>query len=165
MRSPSVRPTASVASKGTTSCTQVGLHSPVTRRLCSVGHTVAKQTGEFLIVHVQGSLFLFQSVLFSLKDDKHDCDAHFDGLCFTTWIFSYRDIRCTGKLEEHTPRGGGLCIFVNNSWCTKSKEVSRFCSPEVEHIVINCSPHYLPREFSAILFVAVLFTTTDRCWH
>jgi hypothetical protein len=52
-------------------------------------------------------------------------------------------------------RGGGLCIFVNNSWCTKSKEVSRFCSPEVEYIVINCRPHYLPREFSAILFVAV----------
>ena len=24
-------------------------------------------------------------------------------------------------------RGGGLCVFVNNSWCTKSKEVSRFC--------------------------------------
>ena len=51
-------------------------------------------------------------------------------------------------------RGGGLCTFVN-SWCTKSKEVSRFCSPEFEYIVINCRPHYLPREFSAILFVAV----------
>ena len=49
----------------------------------------------------------------------------------------------------------GVRIFVNNSWCTKSKEVSRFCSPEVEYIVINSRPHYLPREFSAILFVAV----------
>jgi hypothetical protein len=47
-----------------------------------------------------------------------------------------------------------MCIFVNNSWCMKSKEVSRFCSPEVEYIVINCRPHYLLREFSAILFVA-----------
>ena len=28
-------------------------------------------------------------------------------------------------------RGGGLCIFVNNSWCTISKEVSNHCSPEV----------------------------------
>ena len=52
-------------------------------------------------------------------------------------------------------RVGCLCIFVNNSWCTKSKEVSRFCSLEVEYIVINCRPHYLPRELSAILFVAV----------
>ena len=46
--------------------------------------------------------------------------------------------------------GGSLCIFVNNTWCTKSKEVS-----EVEYFMINCRPHYLPREFSAILFVAV----------
>ena len=37
----------------------------------------------------------------------------------------------------------------------KSKEVSRFCPPEVEYIVINCRPHYLSREFSAKLFVAV----------
>ncbi|XP_055735598.1 cell adhesion molecule DSCAML1-like [Salvelinus fontinalis] len=27
--------------------------------------------------------------------------------------------------------GGGLCIFVNNSWCMISKEISRFYSPEV----------------------------------
>ena len=48
-----------------------------------------------------------------------------------------------------------LCIFVNNSWCTKSKEVPRFCSPDVEVIVINYRPHYLPREFSSIHFMDV----------
>ena len=52
-------------------------------------------------------------------------------------------------------RGGRLCIFVNNSWCTISKEVSRFCSPEVEYLMISCRPHYLPREFSSVFFVAV----------
>lgn len=69
------------------------------------------------------------------------------------------DIQLVGYMLHRQDRiadkGGGLCIFVNNSWCTKSKEVSRFCSPEVEYIVINCRPHYLPREFTAILFVAV----------
>ena len=32
-------------------------------------------------------------------------------------------------------RGGGLWLFVNNSWGAKSniKEFSRFCSPEVEY--------------------------------
>ena len=35
-----------------------------------------------------------------------------------------------------------------------SKEVSRFCSPEIEHLMRSCKPHYLPREFS-IFFVAV----------
>ena len=74
-------------------------------------------------------------------------------LCFTeSWLNYDMDIQLTGyTLHE----GGGLCIFVNNRWCTKSKEVSRFCSPEVEYLMISCRPHYLPREFSSILFVAV----------
>ena len=35
------------------------------------------------------------------------------------------------------------------------KEVSRHCSPEVEYLMISCRPHYLPREFSSILFIAI----------
>jgi hypothetical protein len=35
------------------------------------------------------------------------------------------------------------------------KEVSRYCSPEVVYLMISCRPHYLPREFSSILFIAV----------
>ena len=46
-------------------------------------------------------------------------------------------------------------IYINNSWCAISKEVSRFCSPEVEYVMISYRPHYLPREFLSILFVAV----------
>ena len=52
-------------------------------------------------------------------------------------------------------RGGGLCIFVNNSWCMISKEVSSYCSPEIECLMISCKPQYLPREFSSVFFVAV----------
>jgi hypothetical protein len=54
-------------------------------------------------------------------------------------------------------RGGGVCLFVNNRWCVMSniKEVSRYCLPEVEYIMISCRPHDLPREFLSILFVAV----------
>ena len=52
-------------------------------------------------------------------------------------------------------RSGGLCTFVNNSCCTISKEVSSYCSPEVEYIMISCRRHYLPREFSSVFFVAV----------
>ena len=36
-----------------------------------------------------------------------------------------------------------------------AEEVSRFCSPEVEYLMISCRPHYLPREFSSVFFVAV----------
>ena len=50
-----------------------------------------------------------------------------------------------------------MCLFVNNSWCAMSniKEVSRYCSPEVEYLMISSRPHYLPREFSSVLFVAM----------
>jgi hypothetical protein len=54
-------------------------------------------------------------------------------------------------------RGGGLCIFVNNSWCTISKEVPSYCLPEVEQLMVICKPHYLPREFSSVFFVAVYY--------
>ena len=36
-----------------------------------------------------------------------------------------------------------------------SKEVSSYCSPEVEYLMISCRPQYLPREFSSVFFVAV----------
>ena len=44
-------------------------------------------------------------------------------------------------------KGGGLFIFVNKSRCTISKEVSRFCSPEVEYLMTICRPHYLQESF------------------
>ena len=96
----------------------------------------------------------------SYQQDIKNCNI----LCFTeSSLKEDMDIQLAGYTlhgQDRTAhsgktRGSGLCIFVNNSWCTKSKEVSRFCLPEVEYIVINCRPHYLPREFSAILFVAV----------
>ena len=37
----------------------------------------------------------------------------------------------------------------------KSKEVSRFCSSEVEYLMISCRTHYLLREFSSVFFVVV----------
>ena len=39
------------------------------------------------------------------------------------------------------------------------KEVSRFCSTEIEYLMISCRPHYLPREFSSIFFIAVYLST------
>ncbi|XP_045573048.1 transcription initiation factor TFIID subunit 9 isoform X2 [Salmo salar] len=86
-------------------------------------------------------------------------------LCFTeSWLNDvniniqlagytmYRQDRTAGSGKTS---GDGLCIFVNNSWCTISKEVSSYCSPEVEYIMISCRPHYLPREFSSVFFVAL----------
>jgi hypothetical protein len=60
----------------------------------------------------------------------------------------------------------GVCLFVNNSWFAifNIKEVWRYCSPEVEYLMISSRTHYLPREVSSILFIAIyVFTTTNRC--
>ena len=47
-------------------------------------------------------------------------------------------------------RGAGLSIFVNK--CTISKEVSNYCSPEEEYLIISCRPHYLPIESFHLYF-------------
>ncbi len=51
--------------------------------------------------------------------------------------------------------GGGLCAYINNSWCRDAVVVCKHCSPLVEFMIIKCRPFYLPREYSAILLVAV----------
>jgi hypothetical protein len=86
-------------------------------------------------------------------------------LCFTeSWLnddinniqlVGYTLYRQDRTAASGKTRGGGLCLFVNNSWCTISKEVSRFCSPEVEYLMISCGPQYLPRELSYVFFAAV----------
>ncbi|KAK7877732.1 hypothetical protein WMY93_030546 [Mugilogobius chulae] len=51
--------------------------------------------------------------------------------------------------------GGGLCIYINNFWCTNVTIVEKLCSPEVELMLLKCRPFYLPREFSAVYICAV----------
>ena len=78
-------------------------------------------------------------------------------LCFTElWLNNdinniqragYTPYRQDRTAASGKTRGGGRCIYLNGSWCTISKEVSRFCSPEEEYLMISCRPHYLPREF------------------
>uniref|UniRef100_A0A8C7YZR7 Reverse transcriptase domain-containing protein n=1 Tax=Oryzias sinensis TaxID=183150 RepID=A0A8C7YZR7_9TELE len=52
-------------------------------------------------------------------------------------------------------KGGGLCIYVNNNWCTNSRTVASHCSPDVEYVTVRCSPFYLPREFTVVMATAV----------
>uniref|UniRef100_A0A3B1K1K8 Reverse transcriptase domain-containing protein n=1 Tax=Astyanax mexicanus TaxID=7994 RepID=A0A3B1K1K8_ASTMX len=52
-------------------------------------------------------------------------------------------------------RGGGLCIYINNRWCTDSKMASSHCTPDIEFLSVKCRPFYLPRELSVIFIIAV----------
>ncbi|KAK2875601.1 hypothetical protein Q8A73_024029 [Channa argus] len=52
-------------------------------------------------------------------------------------------------------KGGGVCVFVNNSWCGDIQTADEHCSPDVEFLLLKCRPYYLLREFTAVFFAAV----------
>ena len=52
-------------------------------------------------------------------------------------------------------RGGGLCIYVNNDWCTNVTTIDSHCSPDLEYLTIKCRPKYLPREFTVVMVTVV----------
>ncbi len=58
-------------------------------------------------------------------------------------------------VEGGKRRDGGLCVYINNVWCRDAVVVCKHCSPLVEFMIIKCRPFYLPREYTAILLVAV----------
>ena len=84
-------------------------------------------------------------------------------LCFTeSWLNDdMDDMQSAGFRQDRTAASGktraGCLSIVKNCWCAMSniKEVLMYCSPEVEYLMISCRPHYIPREFLSLLFVAV----------
>ncbi len=52
-------------------------------------------------------------------------------------------------------KGGGVCIYVHNNWCTATNIIGTHCSPDLEYLVVKCRPFHMPREFSSILIIAV----------
>ena len=100
--------------------------------------------------------------LVDTQRDYKECSA----LCFTeTWLYpsvpdssitppgfqtfrTDRDCDITGKSV-----GGGVCVMVNERWCTDTDIVSSFCSTDLELLIVRCQPFYSPREFSSILLV------------
>ncbi len=65
---------------------------------------------------------------------------------------SDRTKELTGK-----SRGGGVCFYINNSWCNERNihSIKSFCSPDLEFHMLLCRPFWLPREFTAIIITAV----------
>ncbi|KAK7888822.1 hypothetical protein WMY93_024382 [Mugilogobius chulae] len=52
-------------------------------------------------------------------------------------------------------KGGGVCIYINNRWCTDVQIVEKHCSADIELLMVKCRPFYLPREFSAVYLLSV----------
>ncbi len=63
------------------------------------------------------------------------------------------------RMEELTgkSRGGGVCFYINNSWCDERNihSIKSFCSPDLEFHTLLCRPLWLPREFTVIIITAV----------
>lgn len=53
-------------------------------------------------------------------------------------------------------RGGGVCAYIHNSWCTDTIVIERHCFLDLEFLMLKCWPFYLPREFSSVFITAVL---------
>ncbi len=39
-------------------------------------------------------------------------------------------------------RGGGLCFYINEGWCSDVTTLKKMCSPNLEALFINCKPFY-----------------------
>ncbi len=48
-----------------------------------------------------------------------------------------------------------MCISTYQEWCNNAAVVTKHCSSLVEFMFVKCRPFYLPREFTAIVIVAV----------
>ncbi|KAK3517059.1 hypothetical protein QTP86_019583, partial [Hemibagrus guttatus] len=89
-------------------------------------------------------------------------------LCFTeTWLCDLipdSPLQLGGfnlyRADRHTElsgktKGGGICFYIDNSWCNDVKVLSQLCSPDLEAFIINCKPFYSPREFSSFILIGV----------
>lgn len=67
----------------------------------------------------------------------------------------------TAELELQLPGnryirdGGGLCIFVHNTWSNNSTIINSHCSPDLEIMSVKCRPFFLPRKLTVVIITAV----------
>ena len=53
---------------------------------------------------------------------------------------------------------GGIFLLINERWCSSSTVISKFCSHDLESILIECKPFFSPREFASIIMVSAYIT-------
>lgn len=126
-----------------------GCHVRIRRRVANL------PLPSILLANVQSLENIWDELKARISYQRHIKNCNI--LCFTeSWLKDdIKSIQLAGYTLYRQDRtaasgktwGGGLCIYVNNSWCTIYKEVSGSFWPEVEYLMISCRPHYLPREF------------------
>ena len=52
--------------------------------------------------------------------------------------------------------GGGVCAYINNRWANNATVQDSHCSDDIEFMVLQCRPFYLPRELNNV-YVTVAY--------
>ncbi len=94
----------------------------------------------------------------SYQRETRDCGV----ICLTeTWmsVMVPDSVHRSDRAKELTgkSRSGGVCFYINNSWCNERNihSIKSFCSPDLEFHTLLCRPFWLPRDFTAIIITAV----------
>lgn len=78
------------------------------------------------------------------------------GILGSAFELAGRSIHHVNRTQDSgKSRGGVLCIYINNNWCTNATILDQYCSPDLEFLAVKCRPYYLPREFSVVIVLAV----------
>ncbi len=86
--------------------------------------------------------------------------SHPDSALHLTGFQLFRADRITESLGK--TRGGGLCFYINEGWCTDVTVLKKMCCPTLEALFINCKPFYSPREFTSFILVSVYIPPDAR---
>ncbi len=122
--------------------------------------TNSANCGAHLIQKKQGTAVLFASQkLWQMSAMVPDSAIELTG--FSVYR-SDRTNELTGK-----SRGGGVCFYINNSWCNERNihSIKSFCSPDLEFHTLLCRPFWLPRNLQrsqSRLFTFLLKPTQTR---
>lgn len=52
-------------------------------------------------------------------------------------------------------RGGGICVYIKDSWCSNYTTKDMVRTPDLELICLSLRPFYLPRDYGNIFICAV----------
>ena len=60
-------------------------------------------------------------------------------------------VRSNRNNNSGKSKSGGICVYINNLWCSQFTTRESVCNPDIELVCLNLRPFYLPREFGNIL--------------
>ena len=67
----------------------------------------------------------------------------------------------TGTVIKRRRVGGGLCMFVSDTWATQYCVRGRVCTRDFELLTMSFRPFYLPHEFGQITAILVYVPGPD----